>query len=138
MAACDADSQRMLLAEVRVWLQSPGGAEVDRIAALLDRMDRASINAIDPAAGDTVLHVAARAGDLAVVKLLLAAGANARLQNAKGRTAGMQLNLGDDVRTELDAAAAAQQVHKNAAQSAVWGGAVQRTQTQSAFGLQTL
>lgn len=138
MPAADANTRWTLLAEVRTLLQSPGGADAGDISALLKQMDCESINASETAAGDTILHVAARTSDLDVVKLLLAAGADPLIRNAKGRTPGKQLYVEDDVRTELEAAAARQQAEKDAARSAVWGGAVQRTQTESAFGVQTL
>ena len=138
MTACDAEKPIALLADLRALLQNPAGAKADDVAILLGNMDRASINALDRDEGDTLLHVAARAGDLAIVQLLLAAGADPLQRNTNGRTPGKQLNLEDDVRAELEAAAAAQQARTDAARAAVWGGAVQRTQTESAFGVQTL
>ncbi len=128
----------MLHENLRTLLQSPTGAEADDVAVILMRMDPASINEADHATGDTVLHVAARTADLAVVQLLLAAGADPLRRNVKGRMPGKQLNINDDVRTELDAAAAARQATNDTARAAVWGGAVQRTQNESAFGVQTL
>ena len=138
MHAYTAATENTLLENLRALLQSPAGAEADDIAVILRSLDPASVNDSNHATGDTVLHVAARTADLAVVQLLLAAGADPLRRNVKGRTPGKQLNIQDDVRTELDAAAAARQATKDAARAAVWGGAVQRTQTESAFGVQTL
>ncbi len=138
MPAGTAVMENTLLENLRTLLQSPAGAEADDVAVILRRLDPSSVNAADRATGDTVLHIAARTADLAVVQLLLAAGADPLRRNVQGRTPGKQLNIQDDVRTELDAVAAAQQADNDAARAAVWGGAVQRTQTESAFGVQTL
>ena len=75
---------------------------------------------------------------LVIVRVLLTAGADPLARNAKGRTPGKQLKINEDVRTELEAAAAAQRADKDAARSAVWSEALKKTQTDSAFGLQTL
>ena len=138
MTACVADTKKTLVENLRTLLQRSTQAEADEVATLLRNVDSTAINEPDPATGDTVLHVAARTADLAVVQLLLAAGVDPLRHNAKGRTPGGQLNIQDDVRTQLDAAAAARQANKDAARAAVWGGAVQRTQTESAFRVQTL
>ena len=107
--------------------------------SILDELDRAAIDTVDnDDAGDTVLHIAARCGDLSVVQLLLTAGANPLVRNAKGRTPGEQRNIDEDVRTELAAAAAAQRAHNDATRGAVWSDARKKTQTESAFGLRTL
>ena len=126
------------LENLRTLLHSPTGADADDVAAVLKDLDLISVNEADHVTGDTALHVAARTAGLAVVRLLLAAGADPLRRNVKGRTPGKQLNIEGDVRTELEAAAAAWQLTSDAARAAVWAGAVQRTQTESAFGTQTL
>ena len=138
MSTVYADTQQEALLRLRTLLERPA-AEADDVQALLDGLDRAAINAMDhDAAGDTVLHIAARGGNPVIVQLLLTAGADPLARNAKGRTPGKQLNIDEDVRTELDVAAAAQRADKDAARTAVWSEAMKRTQTESAFGLQTL
>ena len=138
MSRADTHTTQEALHRLCALLQSPG-ASADELQVVLGGLDRAAINTVvDDAASDTLLHIAARGGDVIVVQLMLTAGADPLARNAKGRSPGRQLGIDEDVRSELEAAAILERARKDAARAAVWNEALKRTQIESAFVLQIL
>jgi hypothetical protein len=84
-------------------------------------------------AGDTALHVAARAGCLVTVRALVAAGADALARNGSGRTPRAQSGVSQEAKAILVDAEEACRQRRAAKQAAVWDERMRSTQTASAL-----
>ena len=91
------------------------------------------------AEGDTALFLAARAGNLAVCRELVQAGADVLQRNARNRTASSQINLkSGSVRADLESAEAVAKAAREERVKALFDAKMRSTQTSSACVLRAV